>query len=318
MITLSLPKSMLYQIDSTLYQGLAQDNPGTDFLLISKEVSRQLHYDLTKAIVAHQKNESCALFLTTYGGDPHGGYRIARCLRHYYKTVKVLVPSFCKSAGTMLAIVADELAIGDLGELGPLDIQMTKPAEPSQLGSGLDVMQALDSCAVYARTIFDQIFRNARKNYRVTAKSASEFAAAMTSGLVAPLYGQIDPLRLGEMQRAMSITIEYGRRLDGHSSNLKDGALDQLVMGYPAHGFVIDRKEAGMLFNKVSAFSDAENAVNRVLWDLVGDQTDEGPYFLIPKSPPPSPGVPHGQVATDTGAEPPPVGQGPAVDAAAS
>lgn len=309
----SNPSFMQYPIDATAYAALAAESPGTDFLVISRGVSRELHHDLTKCIVAQKKNNRCALFLTTYGGDPHGGYRVARCLRHYYDNVKVLVPSFCKSAGTMLAIVANELAIGDLGELGPLDIQMTKPTEPSQLGSGLDVMQAMDSCANYAQTVFHNMFRSARKNYRVSAKTAAEFAAAMTSGLLAPLYGQIDPLRLGEMQRAMSITLEYGARLDGHSSNLKEGSLDKLVMAYPAHGFVIDRKEATQLFNKVSAFSDAENAVNQLIWDIVGDQSDEGPYFLVPEISPP--GVPHGQVSPDTGPEPAQAGQ--AADSAA-
>ena len=49
-------------------------------------------------------------------------------------------------------------------------------------------------------------------------------------------------MRVGEYDRAMRIASEYATRLG--KANLKDGALRRLVEGYPAHGFVIDKKEA--------------------------------------------------------------------------
>ncbi|MDC5191875.1 hypothetical protein NRA34_18850, partial [Acinetobacter baumannii] len=54
------------------------------------------------------------------------------------------------------------------------------------------------------------------------------------------------------------IAFEYGRRLAETSQNLKDGALAKLISAYPAHSFVIDRKEAKILFKNVSKPSEDE------------------------------------------------------------
>ena len=39
------------------------------------------------------------------------------------------IPRRCKSAGTLLLIGATSLIISDRGELGPLDVQLSKPDE---------------------------------------------------------------------------------------------------------------------------------------------------------------------------------------------
>jgi len=59
-------------------------------------------------------------------------------------------------------------------------------------------------------------------------------------------------MRLAEMQRATDIAFAYGNRLDERSNNLRRDGLQRLVAGYPAHGFVIDRKEAATIFVNVS------------------------------------------------------------------
>lgn len=69
------------------------------------------------------------LYLTTFGGSANAAYRIARRLQRDYKTVAVIVNSFCKSAGTLLCLGAHELILSVDGELGPLDVQMLKPGE---------------------------------------------------------------------------------------------------------------------------------------------------------------------------------------------
>src|SRR5690242_8210365 len=78
------------------------------------------------------KNKNCILILTTYGGDPDAGYRIARCIKQYYqKPGKFIlyVFGYCKSTGTLIALGADEIVVGDLAEFGPLDIQLDQADE---------------------------------------------------------------------------------------------------------------------------------------------------------------------------------------------
>lgn len=47
----------------------------------------------------------------------------------------------------------------------------------------------------------------------------------------------------------MRISADYGERLD--IGNLQENALQRLLAKYPAHGFVIDKTEAGDIFKSV-------------------------------------------------------------------
>lgn len=85
----------------------------------------------------------------------------------------------------------------------------------------------------------------------ITFKTAAEAAAPLVSEMLKPIYGQIDPLKLGENARLLKIANEYLDRIDEHSKNLKTES-DVLVSAYPDHGFVIDRKEAKRLFKNVA------------------------------------------------------------------
>ncbi|WP_418319950.1 SDH family Clp fold serine proteinase [Piscinibacter sakaiensis] len=263
--------------------GLYAEKPDHDFIVISHPIERALHQKLTRVLERHrqegQARAKCTVFLTTYGGDAHAGFRVARCLRHHYKEgVRVVVPSYCKSAGTLVAIGANELAIGDLGELGPLDVQVSKPTEILERGSGLDYTQALLVALDHAQMAFSKSLLQMRGRLRLSTKMAGELATQLACGVVEPLYAQIDPNRIGEMQRAIQIAHEYGSRLDGHGSNLMDGALDTLVAGYPSHSFVIDRKEARRVFKSVQSLTPAEQQLCTTLWFLVGEQQEDDAF----------------------------------------
>jgi len=67
--------------------------------------------------------------LVTFGGDPDAAYIIARHLQSKYNHFALFVPELCKSAGTLIALGANELIISDYGELGPLDVQLSKKDE---------------------------------------------------------------------------------------------------------------------------------------------------------------------------------------------
>lgn len=75
----------------------------------------------------------------------------------------------------------------------------------------------------------------------LSTKTASEIASKLVIGLYEPMFAQIDPIRLGEMNAALEIAHAYGNRLDDKAKNLKQGALSKLINSYPTHGFVIDR-----------------------------------------------------------------------------
>ena len=49
-----------------------------------------------------------------------------------------LIPRYCKSAGTLIALGASALYMDDRSELGPLDMQVTRGDEIGAMRSGLE------------------------------------------------------------------------------------------------------------------------------------------------------------------------------------
>lgn len=235
----------------------------TDVVTYAGAISMSGYESLCNALKKKQGHKAI-LVLATPGGDPHAGFRIARALQHAYGEFSLLVPRYCKSAGTLIAIGATDLYLSDMSELGPLDIQVKKNDELVGRNSGLDIIAALDYLRDQSMRSFHQHCTELVAGAGLSTKAASDIAARLTIGMLEPISGQIDPMRLAEMQRAMDIAYQYGQRLNSKSNNLRSQGLDLLVSGYPSHGFVIDRKEAKSIFVRVnrpegvlSVFSDA-------------------------------------------------------------
>lgn len=244
-----------------------------DVFVYTGDIHRDGYLDLTNAIKNRKKSyglsDEVTFCVATYGGDPNAGYRIGRALQHNYGKVNLLVVGPCKSAGTLIAIAADKLIIGDMGELGPLDIQLKKNDEIGEMSSGLVIMTALDALKDRSISTFNSHLVKIRYENQISTKMSADIAAKLTEALVAPMAAQIDPIKLGEHQRAMSIAITYGQRLSDKSKCLKDGALFKLIASYPSHGFVIDRKEARELFHHVESPSGYAEALYEIFYQKI-------------------------------------------------
>ncbi|WP_353172499.1 SDH family Clp fold serine proteinase [Acinetobacter rudis] len=236
-------------------------NGDVDTIYYIGEISRSGYTQISNTCKSLKKNghRKAVLFLLTFGGNPHMGFRIARALQHHYEDgFTVVIPSSCKSAGTLISIGATELVIADEGELGPLDIQLSKSTELFEQTSGLDLPQAMSALRSGVTDSIRDVLIEVRMGGRLSTKIASEIATNVTTGIYSPIFAQIDPLRLGELHRATMIAYEYGKKLSDKSENLKQSALKQLIMDYPSHGFVIDRKEAKSIFKTVRSPNENE------------------------------------------------------------
>jgi len=64
------------------------------------------------------------LLIHSPGGFPEATESIVESLRSKFPHIRAIVPSFAKSAATMMAMAADEILLDDDAELGPIDPQM--------------------------------------------------------------------------------------------------------------------------------------------------------------------------------------------------
>jgi|SRR3990170_8109867 len=68
------------------------------------------------------------LIINSPGGDGNVAEKIiTMCRQRFTKSFKVIVPNLAKSAATMVALGSDEILMGYLAELGPIDPQLGNP-----------------------------------------------------------------------------------------------------------------------------------------------------------------------------------------------
>jgi hypothetical protein len=185
------------------------------------------------------------------GGDIEAAYLVARELRRRTPALAVYLPFRVKSAAALLALAADELVFGGLGELGPLDAQYEeKQAHDFPLSaSRLLLDTALKEVEERAIASYDQAINRILKASGMKPFEACTKAAEFVGTLYGPLLAKLDPVRLAESARGLSLGRAYATRLlrryrptlpeaDRHA------LLDRLVTTYPAHSFIIDAEEA--------------------------------------------------------------------------
>jgi hypothetical protein len=224
---------------------------GCDVLFFNGPIGRPFDWQLTRLCANRQRRKTVLLLLVTGGGDPDAAYRIARCLQDKYERFVCLVPGYCKSAGTIIALGAHELVIADSGELGPLDVQMSKQDELFQRQSGLTTDAALETLHEKAYEAFEHFVIQVVTRTGVSTRAAMNVAVQLTTGLFSHTYSHVDPMHVGEAGRAMKIAQKYGELLQQKSLNFDADALTALAREYPSHGFIIDRAEARRLFKNV-------------------------------------------------------------------
>lgn len=272
-----------------------------DLAIYAGEVNR-VGADLVAQLLREKEHKNLVLVLATYGGDSNAAFKIARTCQTAYKTLAVpgrnqlranpdrgtftvYVPKICKSAGTIITLGANAVMMDVDAELGPIDIQLRKQDEVGELTSTLTPVQAIQSLHRKMADAFVETFGTLRFDERssFSSKMAGELAGNLIGALVGPISSQIDPYRLAETERMLRISEEYGEKLN--VGNLKQGALQKLVHGYPSHGYVIDLIEAKTLFDSVNAPTDSVGRFGELLDFLWrGRETGEAPYvqFITP------------------------------------
>lgn len=183
-----------------------------------------------------QKSKDILLIIHSSGGAIEPAYLISKTLKRLSKEkFVVVVPRKAKSAATLMSLGADEIHMGYVSQLGPIDPQI----------GGLPVLalgDALDSLA------------EAASKFPASAEMLGKYLASQA------------PIRLlGYYKRIGESAVQYAERLlrgktlaDGKTAR---GVADQLVNHYKDHGFVIDFDEATtMLGNSMIRTASSEYA----------------------------------------------------------
>ncbi|WP_375742701.1 hypothetical protein NR800_27995 [Corallococcus interemptor] len=204
------------------------------------------------------------LILSSSGGSLDAAYQVGRILQSRGKKISAVIPRWAKSAATLLTLGCDEVVMHPLAELGPLDAQVeTHRHDQMRLMSTLDAVKANDYLRLYAVDTFDKLMELITRRSPSTYAASVSMAATVLEPLIKPMYAKVDPVQLGEFDRALTLATEYGRRLMRRSyrslsESERNTILTKLVKGYAAHSFVIDLDEAKALGLNVRAPNQEE------------------------------------------------------------
>jgi ClpP class serine protease len=75
--------------------------------------------------LSNLKGDNLDLILETPGGAGEVAEDLVKAMRAKYRNVAVIIPGWAKSAGTIMAMAADEILMGPNSGLGPIDAQIT-------------------------------------------------------------------------------------------------------------------------------------------------------------------------------------------------
>ena len=259
-------------------------------------VSRQVaHSDVLAMREACETLETDVLdvVISSPGGDLEAAYLVARDLRRRAKHLCVYVPFRAKSAASLICLAADELVLGSLGELGPLDQQYDeKMAADFPLNTSRLLLQtALTELQDQAVSCYDAAMQRILRQSGMRPFEACSKAAEFTGNLYGPLLARLDPARLAESARGLALGRAYASRLlrryrPALPEADRDRQLDRLVRGYPAHSFVVDREEAAELGLPVRPPDPMEEALlERLAYALIEFDTEQDLIALA--GPPP-------------------------------
>lgn len=207
------------------------------------------------------KGKKIEILLHSGGGHPEIAFTVMKFFRRRFDEVNVLVPLLAKSSATLMCLGADHIYTGELADLGPIDIQLDDSYEHGQKSfSPLDEFKSMEFLRELSIEWMDYYANVMHAQYGISLKQGLKDSVPLVTGLMGPIFGQIDPIKMGGYRRAIAIGEEYAERmlqLVGNQASAK--IIRQMVWEYPSHDFSIDFEEAQSLGLPVQRLPESQD-----------------------------------------------------------
>lgn len=229
-----------------------------------ENVNTRIAPDVTRVIYRHLEmlgeKPAIDLFLYTRGGDVLTPWRLVHLIREYTPRFAVLVPFRAYSAGTLLSLGADEIIMGKMGELGPIDPSVINAFNPQDPGN------PSARVPVNIEDVYSYLGLAVSKGG--VTEEADKFR------VFALLAEKIHPLALGNVHRNYLLIRTLAHRLlDLRQHQLSDDNIDRIVDNLTeklyAHNHMISRREAACDIGLPVVNADKE--FDRLMWALYED-----------------------------------------------
>ena len=229
-----------------------------------KPVGANIGEDALRPLYEHLraigKCETIDLFLYSRGGSVDTPWRIANALRQVSDRWNILIPFRANSAATLLALGADNIVLGQQGELGPIDPTLNWQQAVPQPGGGYLTVEdsaSVEDVMAYVRFVQDRV-------------GLSDQTGLAT--LLAKLTDRLDATTLGNIYRTHAhIRDVAARMLNSHNEALspqsKNLIIETLAEKVYAHGHAVGVGEAKEIGLRAEM---ADPTLDQLMWDLMG------------------------------------------------
>ncbi len=192
--------------------------------------------------------EKIALFLYSTGGDTMVPWRLLNLIREYCKRLVVLVPYKAHSAATLMCLGADEIVMGKMSELSPIDPSVANAFNPS-LPAPQGAPQGAPQVAVQKIPISVE---DVTAYFRLANEMAGLNTPEGKLGAFQQLTSVVHPLALGNVERSHTLIRDLAKKLLGLHMDLRKDEdrnkaseiVDILTQKLYSHQHLIPRKEA--------------------------------------------------------------------------
>lgn len=210
-----------------------------------------------ESTLGDQRFDNLDLIIQSSGGDIHASYLMMSLLRGRMNEGKgaltACVSSRAQSAATLLCLGADEILLGELGSLGPLDAQIRKGVTdggtPNYV-SALHLLKALSRLQEFSLESFTAMAERL-DTHQSSHDDQIRYGIKYSHAITCPLFEHIESGEVGYWDQMLKTGEEYGRRLlEQGNLVMKDIKIDRkehiksivhrLVFDYPSHELVID------------------------------------------------------------------------------
>jgi len=232
-----------------------------------QNLQTQIAHDSHPLIFSHLRqigaSEKVDLFLYTPGGITVAGWGLVHLIREFCKMFTVLVPYKAWSCGTLICLGADEIIMGRLGQLGPIDPSTNTPFNPPIPGFPPAPQNTLPM------NVEDIIsFINLAKSEVGLREDSALVAALENLSKISPCA----PLALGAAYRVRPQIVKLATGLlklhMGGKYQEIDRIVNLLAKELGSHDYLIGRKEAKEIGLKVT---DAPLDLETLMWELYSE-----------------------------------------------
>ena len=257
-------------------------------------------YAILECLKTIGKQKKLALYIRSSGGQGMVSLRIINLLRSFADKLILLAPLECASAATMLALGCDEIFMGPLSSLSPVDSSLTHSLSPvdslnnkvpislDELWRVLRLWQESDQKSQQftpnsVEKSSNLLTKNIEQNSDKKAKSKIPVLdkIEIEKSLENPykyLYQYVHPLVFGAVDRHSSLSLQICKEIMSYhltDEKLIDQINHKLNYDYPAHGYPITAREAKKLGLNILPIETKMQDILNNLQLLYSEMTEE-------------------------------------------